>query len=70
MLECHLNVNLLAQNNKFHTYITRLKTSIDDGTLIQTAEELMGKTFNFYKSCKDRGTWGQQSPDHQKIVVD
>ena len=29
----------------------------------------MGKAFNFYKSCKDMGTLGQQFPDHQKIVA-
>ena len=29
----------------------------------------MGKAFNFYKSCKDKGIWGNQSPDHQKIIA-
>ena len=29
----------------------------------------MGKTFNFYKSCKDKGTWCQQFPEHQKSIA-
>ena len=47
MLECLLDVYLLAQDNKFHAYIVQLKTSIDDGTLTQTAKQLMGKAINF-----------------------
>ena len=29
----------------------------------------MSKSFNFYKSHNDKGTWGLQSPYHQKIVA-
>ena len=38
MLECLLDAHLLSQDNEFHAYIIQLKTSIDDGTLTQTAE--------------------------------
>ena len=68
MLERLLEAYLLAQDNEFHPCI-ELKTNIDDGTLTQTAEQLMGKAFNFYKSCKDKGNWGKQSPHHQKVVA-
>ena len=61
MLGHLLDAYFLAQDNEFHAYIFQLKTMIDDGTLTQTAEQLMGKAFNFYKSHKDKGTWGQQS---------
>lgn len=42
---------------------------IDDGTLTQRAEQIMGKVFNLYKSCKDDGTWDQESSNHQQIVA-
>ena len=69
MLERILNAYLLAQDNEFHSYITQIKTSIDNGSIQQTAEQLMNKAFNFYKVRKDKGTWGQQSPEHQQIIA-
>ena len=41
MLEHLLDAYLLAQDNEFNAYIIQLKTSIDDGTLTQTAKQLM-----------------------------
>ena len=55
-LECFSETYLLSQDKKLHAYIVQLKTSIDDGTLTQTAEQLLDKAFNFYKSCKNKGT--------------
>ena len=69
MLECILNAYLLAQDNEFHSYITQIRTSIDDGSIQQTAEQLMNKAFNFYKVRNDKGTWGQQSPEYQQIIA-
>ena len=68
VLECILNAYLLAQDNEFHSYITQIKTSIDNGTVQHTAKQLMNKAFNFYKARKDKGTWGQQFPEHQQSL--
>ena len=56
MVECILNAYLFTQGNEFHSYITQIKTSMDDGSFQQTAEQLMNKAFNFYKSRNDKGT--------------
>ena len=69
MLECILNAFLLTQDNEFHTYITQIKTGIHDGSIQHTAVQLMNKAFNFYKARKDKGTWSQQSPEHQQIIA-
>ena len=50
-------------------YIIQLKTRIDDSNLTQIAEQLMGKTFNFYKSCKDKIVWGQKSQTIKKLLL-
>ena len=48
MLEHILNAYLLAQDNKFHAYITQIKTGINEGLVQHTEEQLtstrLGKT--------------------------
>ena len=69
MLECILNAYLLAQDNEFYTYITQIKTGIHNGSVLHTAEQLVNKAFNFCKARKDKGTWVQQSSEHQRIIA-
>ena len=69
MLECILNAYLLAQDNEFNSYTTQIKRSINDGSVQQTAEQLMNKALPFYKARKDRGTWDQQPPKHEQIIT-
>ena len=67
MLELILNAYLLAQDNQFHQDITQIKTGINDGSVQHIAEQLMNMAF--YKARKDKGTWVQQSPEHQQIIA-
>ena len=69
MLKYILNTYLLAQNNKFHAYITQIKTGINDSLVQHTTKQLMNKAFNFYKDRKDKETWGKQSPKHQQAIA-
>ena len=69
MLESILNAYLFTQDNEFHSYITQIKTGIDNGSVQLTAEQFINKAFNFYKARNDKGTWGQQTPECQQIIA-